>query len=131
MFWKPWIVLSVTTERNSKWVGEEWPQFLMGCEEANTRRKNKADSRHNNNNNNNGFRFEFGVAKWVHRENQGQGPGGELVGPTSGGAEPRLGGCVRESLRVELGAGRGGCRGANGCMAAVRGAAREHARDGG
>ncbi|KAG5034699.1 hypothetical protein JHK87_009609 [Glycine soja] len=58
------------------------------------------------------------------------GPGGEVVGPTSGGAESRLGRRVRESLQVELGVGRGGCRGANGCVATVHGAAREQARDG-
>ncbi|KAG5048899.1 hypothetical protein JHK85_010002 [Glycine max] len=84
VFWEPWIILSVTTERDSKRVREEWPQ----------------------------------------------GPGGEVVGPTSGGAESRLGRRVRESLQVELGVGRGGCRGANGCVATVHGAAREQARDG-
>ena len=52
------------------------------------------------------------------------------MGPTSGGAESRLGRRVRESLQVELGVGRGGCRGANGCVATVHGAAREQARDG-
>jgi len=106
--WKHGKVFQEAAERDRYWVGEERAKVFVGCEER-VRRGWL------------GGATEFGrvAASGVSGEDKREGDGGERLGPTGCDSESRVGGWVRDSLRVELGVG--GCvgRGAHGGVASV------------
>lgn len=117
LFRKSRLVLGKASEGNSIRVGDERYEFPLGCSESDFGFG--------------GLRFGFvNPTRFLETDGR-EWAGGEELDSASGGSEPRLGRRVRDSLRVELGAGIGLRRRADGSVATLRGAAGEPGHVGG
>lgn len=116
MFRQYGFVLSGPVEGNSSGVRKKWAEVSMGCAVASVRRQEQAVSTTT------GTGLGLPPPGRLPGPDQGQGTRREVVGSTGGGAEPRIGGRIRDALRLELSAGSGVGRRADGGVAALRGA---------
>ncbi|XXG65044.1 hypothetical protein AAC387_Pa05g2844 [Persea americana] len=118
VLWQLGALLRGAAQGDRDWVGEERAEVLVGGAQSALRGRNPTGP---------GRPDAGGVLGADERE----GAGGELVGTAAVRAQSRVGWWLRESLRVELGPGGAVRGGADGGLAAVRGAAAEQVGGGG
>ncbi|KAF7004960.1 hypothetical protein CFC21_020118 [Triticum aestivum] len=124
LFWQLRTVQRGAGQADGGWAGDERATVLVGCPAPCNRRRAQPVGRRR-------ARPGHALSHGFPAPDQGEGTGRHVVGTAAGGTGPWRGRRVRDTLRMELGAGGGHGGRADAGVASVRGATHEQGVPGG